>query len=109
MAFVLNTTHSRTRNLHQRQTLGFLSSIQTRSIRTWAKETEFRSLLTERASTFSSCTWYLSRKYKTRKLLLLLCMYSYTFSFTLKLTATLSQKLAKFYMSNVNHNDDEMN
>ena len=33
-------------------------------------------------------------------------MYRYTFSFTLKLTNTLLQELATFYMWNVNQNDD---
>ena len=35
-------------------------------------------------------------------------MYSYTFSFTLKLTTTLLQKLATFYVWIVKQKDDEM-
>ena len=50
----------------------------------------------------------LSRNYKTRRLLLLPRMYSYICSFTLKLTATLLQKLATFYMSDVRQNNEMM-
>ena len=35
-------------------------------------------------------------------------MYRHIFSFTLKSIATLLQKLAIFYASNVKHNDDSM-
>ena len=49
-----------------------------------------------------------SRNYKTRKILLILCIYRYTFGFRLKLTTTLLQKLATFYLWNVKREDDRM-
>ena len=38
-----------------------------------------------------------SRKFKTRKLLLLPCIYTYNISFTMQLTTTLLRKLARFF------------
>ena len=38
-----------------------------------------------------------SRKFKTRKLLLLPCIYTYNISFTMQLTTTLLRKLATFF------------
>ena len=47
-------------------------------------------------------TGIVSRNYKTRRLLLLLCMYRYTFRFQLKFTNTILRKLATFYIWNEN-------
>ena len=74
-----------------------------RSISSWVTGKEYAS-----QGVFFFVLGILIRNCKTRKLLLPPWMYRHIFSFTLKSIATLLQKLAIFYASNVKHNDDSM-
>ena len=98
------TTHTPTRHLHQRQSLCFCTFLQTWNISSWERVREFINL--KESALFLLALGNVSRNYKTRKILLLLCMYRYTFSFTLKLKAALLQKLPTFYMKNIKQKDE---
>ena len=103
--FSSKSTYAATRHLHQWQTLGLCTFLQVWSIKGWARLAEFVNNL--KSQHFLYLVWHL--KLETRKSLLFLCVFRYTFSFTLRLTSTLLQKLAKFYMWNVKQEDDGMN
>ena len=103
--FSSKSTYGSTKHLHQWQTLGLCTFLQVWSIKGWARLAEFLNNL--KSQHFLYLVWHL--KLETRKSLLLLCVFRYTFSFTLRLTSTLLQKLAKFYMWNVKQEDDGMN
>ena len=102
-----NTTHATTRHLHEQQTLGFCTAIQTWSIRNWARATEVVNLK-------SQCFFFLyfifsvNKNHKARNHYFQ-CRKRYVFSFTLKLKHLLLQKLATFYMWNLKQKDDGVN